>query len=210
MQGAYVNPRQVDAYLLIERYGDFLLTGAVRPGPDLPVVPREGFRPAVYRDRKHGFIIPLITASISREKLFDVFLSLLEPLGEVVDVILETSHKRRDGKHRDLRRRGIDSPILASYCCEFEDLLVNDGCTGIAVMSASEPMEVQFDEHKVLTIYAANLRPFRRVLKSFDIKRDDSIKLISEGAHLHSTEPHHSREFKSLCCRLGIGKLSRV
>src|SRR6185295_2115848 len=70
MQGAFVNSRQVDAHLLIERYGDFLLTGAVRPGPGVPVVPREGFRPAVYRDRKHGFVIPLITASISRERLF--------------------------------------------------------------------------------------------------------------------------------------------
>jgi hypothetical protein len=210
MPGAYVNHRQVDAHLLIERYGDFLLTGAVRPGPGVPVVPREGFRPAVYRDRKHGFVIPLMTASISREKLFDVFLSLLEPLGESVDVVLETSHKSKNGKHRDLRRRGIDAPILASYCCEFEDLLTNDGCSGIAVMSSTRPMEVQFDEHKVLTVYAANLKPFRRIFRNFDIPRDDSIKLISEAAHLHATEPYHYAQFRSFCCRLGIGKLSRV
>src|SRR5262249_14860590 len=132
MQGASVIDRQTDAHLLIERYGDFLLTPAIRPGPGVPVVPREGYRAAVYRDRKHGFKIPLLTASISREKLFDVFLSLLEVLGQHVDVILETSHRSRDGKHRDLRRRGIDAPILASYCCEFEELLLNDGCTGIA------------------------------------------------------------------------------
>jgi hypothetical protein len=210
MQGAFVNSRQSDAHLLIERYGDFLLTGAVRPGPGVPVVPREAFRPAVYRDRKHGFVIPLMTASISRERLFDVFLALLEPLGESVDVVLETSHKSRDGKHRDLRRRGIDRPILASYCCEFEELLVNDGCTGVAVMSPDEPAEVQFDEHKVLTVYAHNLKPFRRVFKSFGIPRDDDMKLISEGEHLHSTDPHHYPDFKRFCQRLGIGKLSRV
>lgn len=210
MQGAFVKPRQADAHLLIERYGDFLLTGAVRPGPGVPVVPREGFRAAVYRDRKHGFVIPLMTAAVSRERLFDVFLSLLEPLGESVDVVLETSHKSKDGKHRDLRRRGIDRPILESYCCEFEDLLTNDGCTGIAVMSPDEPAEIQFDEHKVLTVYAHNLKPFRKVFKSFDIPRDDEMRLISEGEHLHATDPDHYPEFKRFCQRLGIAKLSRV
>src|SRR5438874_4784510 len=123
MQGVFVKPRQSDSHLLIERFGDFLLTGAVRPGPGIPVVPREGYRSAVYRDRKHGFVIPLLAAAVSRERLFDVFLSLLEPLGESVNVVLETSHRSRDGKHRDLRRAHIDAPILASYCCEFEELL---------------------------------------------------------------------------------------
>ena len=151
-----------------------------------------------------------MTASISRERLFDVFLALLRPLGEVVDVVLETSHKRQDGSHRDLRRKGIDAPILASYCCEFEELLTHDGCTGIAVMASDEPMEVQFDEHKVLTVYAKDLKPFRKVFKSFGIPRDDDMKLISEGEHLHASEPQHYTEFKRFCTRLGVGKLSRV
>ena len=210
MQGVYVNSRQSDAHLLVERYGDFLLSSAVRPGPGVPVVPREGYRAAVYRDYRHGFRIPLLAAAVSREKLFDVFIALLEPLGAVVDVVLETSHRTRNGKHRDLRRRDIDTPILASYCCEFEDLLTNDGCTGIAVMSSTEALEVQFDEHKVLTLYASNTKPFRRVLKSFGIPRDDEMRLISEGEHLHSTEPHYQGEFKQFCYRLGIAKLSRV
>ncbi len=210
MQGVYVNSRQGNAHLLVERYGDFLLTGAVRPGPGVPVMPQEGYRAAVYRDYQHGFRIPVLAASVSREKLFDVFLSLVEPLGEVVDVVLETSHRSRDGKHRDLRRRGIDAPILASYCCEFEELLTNDGCTGIAIMSDEQPMEVQFDEHKLLMVYAKNLKPFRRILKRFGVPRNDEMKLISEGEHVHSTAPEHHAEFKQFCYRLGIGQLSRV
>ncbi len=211
MRGAFVtSSRSVDSHFYTERYGDFLLTAAVRPGPDLSVVPREGYRAAVYRDRRHGFVIPLLTASVSRERLFDVFLALLEPLGDIVDVILETSHHSPDGKHRDLRRRGIDRPILASYCCEFEDVLVNDGCCGIAVMSPSQPMEIQFDEHKILTVYARELQPFRCIFRSFGIPRDDAMKLISEGEHFHASDPRHYAEFKKLCQRLGIGRLSRV
>jgi hypothetical protein len=210
MQGAFVKPRHTDSPFQTKRFGNFQLTDAVRPGPGVAVVPREGYRAAVYRDRKNGFVIPLLSASVSSEHLFDVFLALLEPLGEVVDVILETSHRCKSGEHRDLRRRGIDRPILASYCCEFEDLLLNDGCCGIAVMSPTLPMEVQFDEHKLLTIYAQDLRPFRRILKSFGIPRDDAMKLISEGEHVHASDPEYYAEFQKLCRRLGIGRVSRV
>src|SRR5262249_16004948 len=141
-----------------------------------------------------------------RESLFDVFLALLAPLGEVVDVVLETSHDSPDGKHRDLFREQIDLPVLQSYLCDFEDLLLNDGCTGVAVISAGGPMEVQFDEHKLLVIYARDLEPFERILRQAGIGRDDGMKLITEGEHLHSTEPQHHETFEQLCYRLGVGE----
>lgn len=209
-RGATVNYRQFDAHLHFERYGDFQLTDAIRPGPGVPVIPREGFRQAVYRDYRHRLRIPVIAASVSREKLFEVFLALLQPLGEVVDVILETSHRTPAGKHRDLRRTAIDKPVITSYCCEYEDLLTHDGCTGIAIMSSSEPMEIQFDEHKLLIVYARDLKPFRRILRDHDVPRDDDMKLISEGEHLHGSEPQHHGLFRELCYRIGVGKLSPV
>ena len=36
------------------RYGDFLLTEAVRPGPGVPVPPREGYRLSRFRDAETG------------------------------------------------------------------------------------------------------------------------------------------------------------
>jgi len=210
MQGATVNSRQFDGHILIDRYGDFRLTDAIRPGPGIPVVPREGFRQAVYRDRRHRLRIPVLAASVSKEKLFETFLALLAPLGPVVNVVLETSHRSRNGKHRDLRRSEIDTPILASYCCEFEDMLLNDGCTGIAVLAPDKPMEVQFDEHKLLLVYARKLRPFRRIIKSFGIRRDDDMPLISEAEHLHGSEPQHYDMFRDLCHRIGAGDHAKV
>jgi hypothetical protein len=210
MQGVPVTTRDSDAHLQITRYGNFLLTDAIRPGPDLPVVPREGYRFGVYRDQRARFRIPVLSAAVSREKLFDLFLALLEPLGDEVDVVLETSHRSRNGKHRDLRREGIDRPVLASYCCEYEDLLLNDGCTGIAVMSPKRPVEVQFDEHKLLVVYARRMKPFRRIIRSFGIHRDDEMKFLSEAEHLHGSEPHHHGEFRELAMRLGAGKLATV
>src|SRR5262245_9767793 len=110
------------AHLQVDRYGDFLLTDAIRPAPDLTVVPREGYRIDVYCDEQAGLKVPVLAASVSRERLFDVFLALLDPLGEVVDVVLETSHDEKEGEHQDLQREQIDLPVLQSHFCEFEDL----------------------------------------------------------------------------------------
>ncbi len=198
------------AHLLVDRYGDFLLTDAIRPAPDVPVVPRQGFRLDVFRDAKAGIAVPVLAAQVSRERLFDLFLALLGPLGEVVDVVLETSHDSEGDQHQDLLREQIDRPVLESHLCEFEELLLNDGCTGVAVISESAPMEVQFDEHKLLVVYAEDLEPFERILLQFGIDRDDELKLITEGNHLHSTEPHHQELFEQLCFRVGVGEPAEI
>ena len=67
-------------------------------------------------------------------------------------------------------------------------------------------MEVQFDEHKLLVVYAADMRPFIDILKDHGIRRDDKMKLITEGEHLHSTDPRYRNEFEQFCHRLGVGE----
>jgi hypothetical protein len=131
---------------------------------------------------------------------------LLEPLGPLVNAILETSHHGRGTGHRDLRRYDVDLPVLQSYLCEFEDLLLNDGCTGVAVISTDEPVEVQFDEHKLLMVYAADLKPFERTLRGHGLSRDDGLRLITEGEHLHTTRPEHAEAFREFACRLGVSE----
>ena len=141
---------------------------------------------------------------MSRDKLFSLFLSLLEPLGPVVDVILETSHESQAGQHVDLVREQIDLPVLMSHLYDYEDLLLNDGCTGIAVISAAGPMEVQFDEHKLLVVYAQDIEPFEEILLQDGLRRIDRMRLLTEGEHLHSTGPDHLDQFDLLACRLGV------
>jgi hypothetical protein len=180
------------------------LTEAVRPAANSGVPLFEGYRVETYRGRP-GLQIPALAAAVSRDQLFDVFLQLLDPLGEVVDVVLETSHGNPNDRHRDLRRTHIDRPVLESYLCEFEELLLNDGCTGVAVVANGRPMEVQFDEHKLLICYARNLKPFRRILKSAGIPRRQDLRLITEAAHLHHSSPEDARQFRDLALRLGVG-----
>lgn len=183
-----------------------MLTDAIRPAPSLPVIPRQGYRRDIYRDDDAGLKVPVLAAAVSRERLFDLFLDLLEPLGPTVDVVLETSHGSEGGGHRDLLREHIDLPVLTSHFCDFEGLLLNDGCAGIAAISTSGPMEVQFDEHKLLVVYARDLAPFEEILHRYGIPRDDKLKLITEGEHLHSSDPTYAEQFEQLCCRVGIGE----
>lgn len=201
-----MSAEKLAAHLRVDRYGDFRLTDAIRPARSVPVVPQQGFRIDVYRDARAGIEVPVVVSAVSRERLFDLFLNLLYPLGETVDVILETSHDAVGGAHRDLIREQIDLPVLLSHFCDYEHLLLNDGCTGVAVISAEGPMEVQFDEHKLLVVYARDLEPFERILRQHGVRRDDSMRLITEGAHLHSSAPCHAEAFEQLCCRVGVAE----
>ena len=153
-----LSEEELEAHLGVCRYGDFTLTDAVRPSYDLKVMPAQGYRHDAYQDEETRTNVPVIMAAASQEITFELFMDLLEPLGSVVDVVLETSHHRGGNGHSDLYREHIDMPVLKSTLWDFEDLLVNDGCSGIAVLNPGIPQEVQFDEHKLLMVYGKNLK----------------------------------------------------
>lgn len=194
---------QLDTHLKIARYGKFTLTDAVRPSYDLQVVPQAGYRHDFYLDKESGIKIPVIMAAASREVLFDLYMDLLDPLGYEVDVVLETSHDRR-GSHHDLYREDIDMPVLKSTFYDFEELLLGDGCTGMAVLNPEIPMEVQLDEHKLLMIYGQELVDFEDILDDYGLVCNEDLKFITEAEHVHSSTEDFARQFEQMKFRLGI------
>jgi hypothetical protein len=203
----HLSEEELEAHLGVQRYGDFRLTDAVRPSYDLQVVPKQGYRHDVYQDEESRNQVPVLMASASREVLFELFMDLLEPLGCELDVVLETSHHRKGGGHVDLYREHIDAPVLKSTLWDFEDLLLNDGCTGIAVLNPSIPQEVQFDEHKLLIVYGEPLEPFQEMLQSHLVPMEEDIKFITEAEHVHSSSDNFVQEFDQLKMRLGMDSL---
>ena len=168
---------------------------------DLHVVPSAGWRRDTYRDPETGTKIPVIMAAQTKERLFDLFIDLLEPLGDEVNVVLETSHEDEHEGHLDIYRESIDLPILRSTLYDFEDLLTNDGCTGIAVMHSRFPMEIQFDEHKLLIMYGHDLDQFEQILED-RLPLSDTIRFITEGEHVHSTSEEYAQQLDELRMRL--------
>jgi hypothetical protein len=141
-------------------------------------------------------------AAVSSEELFETFLDLLAPLGDTCDVVLESTHEEEVGR-REFTREGIERLVLESVLWEFDDLLLNDGCTAVAVMHPELSLEVQLDEHKLLVTYAQARLPFERVLRDRGLRRDDGLRVISQGEHMHTSNGRHARRFAELVARLG-------
>jgi hypothetical protein len=202
-----LSAEELEAHLGVRKYGTFILTDAIRPSYDLKIVPREGYRHDSYREAETKSEMPVLMAAASTENLFELFVELIEPLGNVVDVVIETSHARNGNGHLDLYREHMDMPVLLSTLWDFEDLLTNDGCTGIAVLNPAVPLEVQFDEHKLLICYGKDLREFERILTSYGIERDDQMKFVTEAEHVHSSSDEYFQQFEELKLRLGMDSL---
>lgn len=208
-----ISNEELKVHLNIAKYDDFELSDAIRPSYDIRIKPQQAYRYDCYVDEENGSNVPVIMASATRHELFDLFIELIRPLGDTVDVVLETSHNNSDG-HSDLYRESIDMPVLKSILYEYEDLLVNDGCTGIAVLNPSIPQEVQFDEHKLLMIYGSPLEAYEHTLETNNVVFNPKVKFLTEAEHVHSTTEDYQRQFEELKTALGMdgdvyGKESR-
>ena len=104
----------------------------------------------------------------------------------------------------DLYRELMDMPVLLSTLWDFEDLLTNDGCTGIAVLNPNLPQEVQFDEHKLLIVYGHTLRNYEQILENYGIRADEEMRFITEAEHVHSSSEEYAQQFEELKMRLGM------
>jgi hypothetical protein len=200
----HLSEEELEAHLGVVRYGNFHLTDAVRPSYDLQVIPRQGFRRDVYQDQESRSRVPVLMAAATSDVLFDLFMDLLDPLGGEVDVVLETSHQQANGRHSDLYREHIDMPVLKSILWDYEQMLLNDGCTGVAILNPGTPQEVQFDEHKMLIVYGEPLDSFESILKAHGVQEDGDMRFITEAEHVHSSSEDYGRMFDDLRVQLGM------
>ena len=162
-----------------------MLTEAIRPAWQLGIIPEAGYRHDSYRDSVTGENLPAIVAAVSSERLFDTFLQLIESLGDACDVVLESSHEHKSSP-KEYRREGIERIVLESQLWNFEDLLLNDGCTSIAVLHSEEPFEVQLDEHKLLITYGPAMQTFETILHEQGVRQKRNLRVISQGDHMHT------------------------
>src|SRR5687768_9231482 len=81
---SHLSEEELEAHLRVSRYGDFELSDAIRPSYDLEVVPSAGFRHDVYRDEENRANVPVLMAAVTRGRMMEAFMGLIEPLGEVV------------------------------------------------------------------------------------------------------------------------------
>lgn len=202
-----LSDEELQAHMGIKTYGSFELTDAIRPSYDVRISPRQGFRYDKYVDEATGATTPVIMAAVTKSILMDTFLEMIDQLGNIVDVVLETSHYRCS-HHEDLYRDHIDTPVLKTILLEYEDVLTDDGCTGIAVINPGRQQEIQLDEHKLLIAYGTPLAGFRETLIAGDIYPDSKIRFVTEAEHVHSSSERLHDRFEQLKTRLGVDALA--
>ena len=205
-----IHALELESHLATIQYGNFTLTDAVRPSFDLQIIPEQGYKydriRLSTRTRHAGsrWLVPILVASVSLEQVFDTFLDMLDPLGDTVNIVLETSHCH-SGAHRScLRRDHIDLPVLKSFLYDHEELLLNDGCTGISVHSPKISAEVRFDEHKLIIVCAKSLTPYEKILHRQNIPQNEAMKLLTDAEHVHITRDEYFQRFKTLQVTLGM------
>ena len=199
-----IEQNKLEAHLKIDKYGDFVLTDAIRPSLEVAIEPIEGYKHDQYKDTEDNSSIPVLMCSISKERLFDIFIEFIDILGDIVDVVLETSHDAKRREHDDLYREHIDLPVLKSYLYQYEDMIFNDGCMGIAVLNPDIPAEIQFDEHKLLIVYGENLQPFEKVLSQHNIPLNEDLRFLTEAEHVHTSQGDFIDQFRALQSLLGM------
>ena len=209
-----IHTLELESHLATITYGNFTLTDAIRPSLDLTIIPEQGYKhdsltlktggTAQYRRGGRHWCMPILIASISLERLFETFLEMLNPLGNTVNIVLETSHHYSGAFRTGLHREHIDLPVLKSFLYDHDDLLLNDGCTGISISAPKTHAVVKFDEHKLILVYAKLLLPFEKILRRHSVPQNESMPLLMDAEHVHITRDEYFQQFRTLQMSLGM------
>lgn len=209
-----IHTLELESHLATVTYGNFTLTDAIRPSLDLTIIPEQGYKydtlqlgigdVSLFRRVRSRWVMPILVASISLERLFETFLDLLNPLGNSVNIVLETSHHHSGAFRTGLHREHIDLPVLKSFLYDHEDLLLNDGCTGVSISAPRSSTVVKFDEHKLIFVYAQLLLPFETILRRHNILKNETMPLLMDAEHVHITRDEYFQQFRTLQMSLGM------
>ncbi len=175
-------------------------------------VPERGFKrlehtPIRSELMPHPKPIPVYSIAVEQAKIFALFMELLKPLGEDLSVILTSSHKAEpDMGPREFWSGSHDSLALQSALLDYEDLLTQDGFSGVSVTDANEGCEVMFTEDKTLHCYGNNgiMGQFHRILHRHDVYYRPELKILSESVfHVHRTTSEYRLRFLKLVDEIG-------
>lgn len=163
-------------------FGTFTLPPAVvffKAGDNIPT---EGYkvRKTMLPDGRFQYQVII---SVSVEKILDLFDTLVSLLGEHCHVVVQ-DFGSRTAEHVDYFAYQKDTVIVRSILCDFEELLLSDGFIGLVVYSEVAKAEIQLTQHKIIQIFALDLRPFRQVLNRYGIVENPELRFLFEDFHL--------------------------
>jgi hypothetical protein len=197
----------------------FELTDAVCPINGF--APTVGFQRAIYVDSVCGRV-QLLVISQTKGSLFGLFVELLEKLisiGKVkrhgVDAVFESRYNpfdRRPGfkydvdlqaqHYRDFIAEGVDPICFLSKLWDYEDLFVNDGFSGVSLMSEGLFSELRLDVHKTILLFSKSkklIRMMAEFLRGANLpEMPTDATGIADEPHLHIGHSDFRNKFDQL------------
>jgi hypothetical protein len=171
-------------------FGNFECTDATRPMPNIGIVPQEGWRfdeHSIRLDDETEEHFLLMTAIVTRRKLFDVLKALINDrsVGKWANLILENETAGYSFP---------SDPVPTQYLCDvlrdYLPLIIHDGALDVAVQGTAEASPtIILDDHKILRINEPS-DSMRRTLELFGLENKPFMYAIDEGRHMHKTAPH--------------------
>ena len=98
----------------------------------------------------------------------------------------------------------MDTSVAASIFTEFDDLLLNDGCTCVALANYRRMAELHLDNHKLVVFYGWKKTKDQvlQTLARFGIPENKSLEPICDAEHIHSTTAEFKQQFDQLVARM--------
>jgi len=164
--------------------------------------PLEGYAQDEWEGSEHWPRTPVLHIAATSEKIIDLFRELLDPLGDDVRVFLKTQHGCYGHKMRQAMRGSIERIVLESTILDYEDFLLHDGWSSIAVQDLASTIEVRLPQSKMMVVYARQCDPFVDTLHRFDLHRLPTCPDLLPGQYGCTSEKCFEDQFEEICSDL--------
>lgn len=179
-----ISEEQFESSCQDSRYGDFILTDAIRPLTILPITGYK-FSYAIGTEADTEEVVPLMCAAASAEKVFRVFMECVDLSEDIVS--LNAGFCDMDNVFHSYVREDMLLSELKPMLSYFRKMLTHDGFVTIAVVS-NDDYGISLDDHKIIRIYGETVfEQYEDVMNRHDIFENRSMQFIDDGEHLHSS-----------------------
>ena len=174
--------------------GDFVLTGAAIPAPEIQAPPSEGYRQYPHEGYFKINGGSIVVASVSAEKMRGLMLSFIELLGDTASISFTDYHS--DAKHIvDYIAYNRDAYMVANVLDNNWRMILNNADIVTSLFSTEIKVEIVLSQAKTVHIHAVETAPFVRCLRDYGLSEKPDMHFIYEDAHYLYSDAAVSGEF---------------
>lgn len=149
-------------------------------------------------ERQGPAVIVRLTVATTAEKLLELLLEALAFMGDDIKIVIQST---REHCMRGFETAFPDPVMIESAFRTYDDVLLGDAYTGVAIVDEIAPAEIRLDEHKTLVVH--NAPRFERFLRAQQIPTRETMPFVADVTHDHLADPELDERFDTLLTDIG-------